>query len=160
MTGLARHLRSAGAGSSRHATRSCSGSAPAAPASRCWWTGDGPLIPLRFLRRLTGIAERVTGAGTEIGAAAHRGRGTTPALPGPPRRPAGDHDRQPGPPTGSPRARTSATIVPEALDRGAIDRLLTLALTLVDAIDADLQRSGPRQRRHPATAGARPERYL
>jgi Peptidase family M28 len=139
MIGLARHLR-ARRGELTRGTAVVLGIGACGAGEPAWWTADGPLIPLRFLRRLGDIAQRATGAGTEIGATAHRGRGTTPAFParlaGLPAITIGNLDRG----GLSPRSHQRGDI-PEALDRGAIDRLLTLALTLIDAIDADLRRS-------------------
>jgi Peptidase family M28 len=106
----------------------------------CWWTSDGSLVPLRFTSRLGQIAEHAAGPTTELGAVPHRGRGTTPAL-------AARFAGLPAITIGcldgdglAPRSHQTAD-VPEALDRGSIDRLLELALTLVDAIDADLSRA-------------------
>jgi hypothetical protein len=150
MTGLARHLR----GRRRELTARNAvvlGIGPCGAGEPFWWSGDGPLIPLRFLRRLTEVAQRVTGAGTEIGATGHRGRGTTPAFParlaGLPAITIGNLD-----PDGlAPRSHRSDDL-PDAVDRGAIDRLLTLALTLVDGIDADLRHSGARETATPAAS--------
>lgn len=116
------------------------GIAACGAGSPCWWTSDGALVPLRFLRLLGEIAERVAGPTTDLGAMPHRGRGVSPALPA---RVAGlpaitigclDGDRL------VPRSHQPSDL-PEALDRGSVDKLLELALTLVDAIDADLARS-------------------
>ena len=102
-----------------------------------WWVSDGPLIALRYLPRLGKLADQAVGTQTHIGAVPHRGRGVTPALP-------------------ARRARLAAITIgcldgyglapgshqkcdlPQALDQSSIDRTLELALTLVDAIDADL----------------------
>jgi len=115
----------------------CGGGCP------CWWTSDGPLVALRYLRRLSEIADRVAGPQTELRAVPHRGRGVTPALPA---RAAGlpaitigclDDDGL------APRSHQTIDVA-QRLDRGAMDELLELALTLVDAIDADLGRPAGR----------------
>ncbi len=137
MTGLTRHLRSRRKELGR-ANTIVLGIAAGGGGDPAWWVSDGPLIPLRYLRRLSGIVERIGGPHTEHAARPHRGRGTTPALPA---RLAGlpaitigclDADGL------APRSHQRGD-VPEALDRDAVDRLLGLALALVDAIDADLR---------------------
>lgn len=103
------------------------------------WTSDGPLIPLRFDRRLRQLAARAAGH-PELRANMHRGRGLSPAFParfvGLPAIAIGclDGDGL------VPRAH-QPTDRPEALDQSSLDRLLELALALVDAIDADLERT-------------------
>jgi hypothetical protein len=139
MIGLSRYLR-ARRRELQAANTVVLGIAACGGGSPCWWTSDGSLIPLRFLRRLEQIAERATGPTTDLGAVPHRGRGASPAFParfaGLPAITIGcldgdrlvPHSHQPGD-------------LPEALDRGSVDKLLELALTLVDAIDADLAQS-------------------
>jgi hypothetical protein len=161
MTGLARHLRNRRK-QLRPSETIVLGIAPCGAGSAAWWISDGPLIPLRYFRRLGGIAESVAGPVTEhparppteprarshterrappiteYRARPHRGRGTSPALPA---RLAGlpaitlgclDSDGL------APRSHQRGDVA-EALDRDATDGLLGLALTLVDAIDADLR---------------------
>lgn len=137
MTGLTRHLRSRRK-ELRRANTIVLGIAPGGGGDPAWWVSDGPLIPLGYFRRLSGVAERVAGPHTEHAARSHRGRGTTPALPA---RLAGlpaitigclDGDGL------APRSHQRGD-VPEALDRDAMDKLLGMALALVDAIDADLR---------------------
>ncbi len=118
-----------------------------------WWTSDGALIGLRYLRRLGEIAERVAGPQTELGAVGHRGRGSTPALPA---RAAG----LPAITIGclddaglAPRSHQPDD-VPERLDKGSMDGMLELALTLVDAIDAELHRAGATDRSASSRAAA------
>ena len=82
---------------------------------------------------------------------AHRGRGASPALPA---RAAGIPSLTIGCVDGrglAPRSH-QRTDLPEALDPGAMDALLELALTLVDAIDADLARATDRSAAAPAAA--------
>jgi hypothetical protein len=150
MIGLGRHLRGRRREMTPHNTVVL-GIGPCGTGAPVWWTGDGPLIPLRFLRRLGEIAQRVTGPDTEIGAAAHRGRGTTPAFParlaGLPAITIGNLDPD-GLATGSHRRDDLS----EMLDRGAIDSLLTMALTLIDGVDADLRRSAAHEAPAPAAS--------
>jgi hypothetical protein len=116
------------------------GIGPCGGGDPVWWTSDGPLITLRYLPRLAGIAARATGPGTDLDARPHSGRGMAPAYPG----------RFAGLPAIAigclddrglvPRSHQRGDL-PEAVDRDSVDRLLALALTLVDAIDADLRPS-------------------
>ena len=138
MIGLTRYLRARrselrGAGTIVLGIGACGG------GQRRWWTGDGSLIPLRYLRRLSGLAQDAIGPGTELGAAPYRGRGVSPAFParfaGLPAIAIGCLERR----GLVPRSHEPSDIA-QALDRGAVDGLLELALTLVDAIDADLGR--------------------
>ena len=143
MIGLSRYL-SARRGEPRAAGTVVLGIGAGGGGERRWWTGDGSLIPLRFGRRLDAVAQRSIGSRTELGAAPHRGRGVSPAFParfaGLPAITIGCLDTR----GLVPRSHQPSDI-PGTLDRGAIDRLLEAALTLVDAIDADLAQ--------PATTG-------
>ncbi len=112
-----------------------------------WWTSDGALIPVRYSRRLAGLARHVAGPRATLGAGPHRGRGITPALPA----------RLAALPALTIGCLDSAGLTPrshqpsdrpEALDRASTDALLELALTLVDAIDAELGEAG-----EPAVTG-------
>ena len=136
MTGLSRYL-STRRGERRAATTIVLGLGACGGGERRWWTGDGSLIALRFPRGLDQIARRSIGPGTELDAAPHRGRGVSPAFParfaGLPAITIGCLDAR-----GLVPRSHQPSDTPEALDRGAIDGLLELALTLVDAIDADL----------------------
>jgi hypothetical protein len=139
MIGLGRHLRVRRKELTAR-TAIVLGIAPCGAGDPAFWTGDGPLLPLRFLRRLTGIADRATGRGTEVGAVPHRGRGTSAAFPGRlaglPAITIGSLDA-----TGlAPRSHQREDL-PGAVERVAVDRVLTVALTLIDAIDADLRRA-------------------
>ena len=115
-----------------------------------WWTSDGSLIPLRYLRHLGEVAARSVGPETDFGARPHRGRGIGPALParfaGLPAITIGCLDLD-----GMVPCSHQPGDLPEALDGGSIDKLLALALTLVDAVDADLRPSG-RSAAAPAAA--------
>lgn len=136
MLGLVRHLRSRrgqlGAGNTI-----VLGLAPSGAGTARWWTSDGPLVPLRFLPRLAQLAESVASADIEPAPQPHRGRGCSAAYPARLRgRPAITLGALDG--TGlAPRSHLSADTA-ASLDPTTLDRLLTLALTLVDAIGADL----------------------
>jgi hypothetical protein len=139
MIGLSRYLRSRRR-ELEPANTIVVGIGPCGAGRPCWWTSDGALVGLRYLNRLTEIANRAVGPTTSLGATPRRGRGITPALPA---RAAGlpaitigclDSDGL------APRSHQAGD-VQDRLDRGSIDRLLELALTLVDAIDADLRPS-------------------
>jgi Peptidase family M28 len=100
-----------------------------------WWIGDGPLVPVRFLRRLAELAEQTAGAS----AGPHRGRGVSPAFPARVRGLPAITIGCLGPDGTPPRSHLPSDM-PEALDRASLDRALELALTLVDAIDGDVRR--------------------
>lgn len=129
MIGLRRHLRARRKELDRRHTIVL-GIGPVGPGTPAFLTSDGPLIPLRFHRRLRALA-------TQLGAQPRRGRGTSPALParaaGIPAITLASLDAR-GLAAHSPAAQDTA----ENLDPAALDRLLQLALTFVDAIDADL----------------------
>ncbi len=148
MVGLRRHLRSRG-DELRRANTIVLGIAAAGGGRPCWWVSDGPLVPLRYHARLRGLAAHVAPAST---AQPHRGRGTSPALParvrGLPALTIGCLDGR----GVAPRSHQSADTVAK-LDPAALDALLQFALTLVDAIDADLARS-----QAPAARSPRPTR--
>ena len=131
MMGLRRHLRSR-LGELRTRNTIVLGIAAAGSGRPRWWVSDGPLVPLRYPGRLRGLAAQAGRA-----ARPHRGHGTSPALPARARRiPAltiGCLDAR----GLAPRSHQAGD-TPAALDATAPDVLLQFALTLVDAIDADL----------------------
>jgi hypothetical protein len=102
------------------------------------------VAPLRYSARLRELAAQAahTARGAEGAATArpHRGRGTSPALParahGLPALTIGCLDGHGLAPRSHQAGDTAA-----ALDPAALDALLQYALTLVDAIDADLARA-------------------
>jgi hypothetical protein len=153
MTGLRRRLR--GRRRELHpADTIVLGIAAAGAGASCWWVSDGPLIPLGFLPRLRHLAARALrdSGGAHGHGAPVRGRGTTPALParirGLPALTIGCRDRH----GLAPRSHQAGDR-PENMDPLALDPLLQFALTLVDAIDADLVRAtSDRSRAAPATA--------
>lgn len=103
----------------------------------CWWSSDGALIPQRLPPRLAHLAARVSAAVPELAARPHRGRGTSAAHPARLRGRAAitiGALREPGLVPGS----HLPSDTPDGLDPAVADRLLALALTLTDAIDADL----------------------
>lgn len=132
-TGLGRHLRAhpapAGTDTVVLGLAACGHGEPR------WWIADGSLLPLHFAPRLTALA--VQAAGPDPRARGHRGRGLSPALParraGLPAITLGALDaRGLAPRSHLPEDRT------EAIDTSAMDRILGLALALVDALDAEL----------------------
>lgn len=137
MVGLRRHLRSR-RGELRRDNTVVLGIAAAGGGRPRWWMSDGPLVPMRYHATLRALAARVSGAGHT--ARPHRGRGISPALPARARwlpaltigclngRDLAPRSHQPD--------DTAAR-----LDPAAPDALLQFALTLVDAIDADLGRT-------------------
>jgi hypothetical protein len=113
------------------------GVAPCTGGSVRWWRTDGPLLPVRYGRRLTAIAQRVADEQPRLEARAHDGRGMTAALPG----------RQVRIPSLTIGCLDERDLVPrshqptdraQALDRGAHDRTVQFTLMLIDAIDAAL----------------------
>jgi hypothetical protein len=134
MLGLRRHLR-ARRRELDHRHTIVLGVGPVGPGRPCWWTADGTLVPLRFHRGLRELAAGLHDAR----ARPHRGRGTSPALPA---RVAGIPAITVGSLDDSGLARSSHTHgdTSDAVDAAALDRVLQFALTLVDAIDADLAR--------------------
>jgi peptidase M28-like protein len=135
MTGLTRHLRSR-RGELRSTNTIVLGVAAAGSGRPHWWISDGPLVPLRSPGRLRQLAAQAGAGGS---AHAHRGRGTSPALPARMRRlPAlsiGCLDHRGLAPRSHQTGDTAAM-----LDPAALDALLHFGLMLVDAIDADLAR--------------------
>ena len=148
MVGLRRHLR-ARRRELRPGATIVLGIAAAGGGRPTWWASDGSLVPLRFAPRLRALAARTASAPRP-----HRGRGTSPALPARIRRlPAltiGCLDGRGLAPRSHRRSDTAA-----ALDQTALDAVLQYALTLIDAIDADLARTAapPAPAPHPAQAG-------
>lgn len=146
MIGLRRHLR-ARRRELRPADTIVLGVGACGAGRPCWWISDGPLIPMRYLARLRGLAAQVAEAepgglphGVTQRAAGRRGRGTAPPLParvrGLPALAIGSIDQRGLAPRSHQR-----TDRPETLDRAAMDRLVAFSLMLVDAIDADLGRT-------------------
>jgi len=116
------------------------GLAASAHGDACWWTSDGSLIPLRFAGRVIALA--ATAATGVSGAHAHRGRGISPALParrlGLPAITLGGLDHRGLPPLSHlPEDR------PDTIEPAAADRVLHLALAVVDALDAELATASP-----------------
>ena len=79
-TGLRRYLRARRAERTVRNTivlgvGACGGGRPR------WWTSDGPLVPLRYSRQLARICADLAAEQPNLGAAAHAGRGSAPALP-------------------------------------------------------------------------------
>jgi hypothetical protein len=138
MIGLRRHLRGRRQ-DRRPANTVVLGIAACGAGRPCWWVSDGAMVPLRYLARLRDLAARTGGPATPLQAIPHFGRGTGPALPA---RTAGIPALTIGAVDGrglAPRSQQGSDTAP-ALDPAALDRVLEFALTLVDAIDADLTR--------------------
>ena len=138
MIGLRRHLRGRRT-DRRPANTVVLGIAACGAGRPCWWVSDGAMVPLRYLARLRDLAARTGGPAAPLQAIAHFGRGTGPALPA---RPAGIPALTIGAVDGrglAPRSQ-QASDTAQALDPAALDRVLEFALTLVDALDADLTR--------------------
>jgi hypothetical protein len=114
-----------------------------------WWTSDGAFLPLRFHPRLRALCQQVASEESHLGAAPHRGRGATPALParaaGIPAISIGCLDER-----GLAARSHQATDTAELIDDAALEAMLAMALALVDAIDVDLARTRPQ----PAAAAA------
>jgi hypothetical protein len=162
--GLRKHLRNR-----RRELQSASaaviGVAPCGEGQVRWWTSDGPLLPLRYSRRLRDLCDRIardegapdaafppSGNPTDTTAAAPRGagppdatlapaptrgRGATPAFPA-------RTALLPAIAIGcldsrglAPRSHQS-TDLPGALEPGSMDAAVEFALVLVDALDAFL----------------------
>jgi hypothetical protein len=154
MIGLRHHLR-ARRGALRAADTVVLGIGAAGAGEPVWWDSDGPLVALGFHPRLRRLARQTAALpGSEPALAhAHRGRGTTPALParlrGLPALSIGCLDAR----GCVPRSHT-AQDQPEPVDSAAADRLLEFALTFVDALDVDLGRRLDGPGRHGATRAA------
>jgi hypothetical protein len=102
-----------------------------------WFHSDGTLLPFGYFKRLRKLSAAVASQSRHLSAHAHRGRGTTPALPARSRRlPAiavGALDER----GVAPRSH-QPTDTPDRIDPGSIDRLVEFGLLLVDAINAYL----------------------
>lgn len=114
-----------------------------------WWTGDGPLIPLRYSRALARLCAEVAGDEPELGAGPHPGRGSAPAL-------AARLLRRPAITTGCLDAHG---IVPHShrhddiaanVEEATIDATVQFGLMLVDEIDAWFAENRPQEAVTPA----------
>jgi hypothetical protein len=125
------------------------GIAPCSAGRLHWWESDGPVVPLRFDRRLRSLLAGVVAVEAHLEARPHRGRGTTPALParalGLAAITIGCLDER-----GLVPRSHQASDTPEHLDATAIDSTLELALGLVDALDAELDRRAVTGEAQPA----------
>ena len=110
----------------RHANVAVLGIAACGAGQPAWWFSDGRLIPVRYGRSLRTLAERTT-------ATAHRGRGSTPALParatGLPAIAIGCLDDRGLAPRSHQRSDTQ-----DHIDEAALDRAIALGLTFVASI--------------------------
>lgn len=133
--GLRHHLRSHP--TPPHTPTIVLGLAASGSGHPVWWTGDGSLMPLRFSRPLAALTAEVAAATPD--ARPHRGRGSSPALPA---RRAGLAAITLGALDArglAPRSHLPDD-TPAAIDRATLDRVLALAVMLVDAIDAEAAR--------------------
>jgi Peptidase family M28 len=116
-----------------------------------WWVSDGALVPLRYLGRLGDLCTKLAAGQPQLHAAAHRGRGSAPAL-------AARAARRPAISIGclderglAPRSH-QASDTPAAVDPSALDATIQFGLMLVDEIDAYVRDRKPQagRRSHPA----------
>jgi hypothetical protein len=114
-----------------------------------WWNSDGPLVPLRYTRKLTGLCARIAAEEPDLDAGSYRGRGSAPALAARiMRRPAvsiGCLDARGLVPHSHTRDDVTSTIDHKALDAG-----VQFGLMLVDEIDVWLAQNRPQQAVTPA----------
>ncbi len=134
--GLRRHLR-ARKRTLRAANTVVLGIAPSGAGQPRWWLSDGALVPLRYFGRLRQLCSEATRAEPRLAAAAHRGRGATPALPA-------RLARLPAIAIGClddrglvQRSHQQADTV-KAVDSASVDAAVQFGLILIDAIDASL----------------------
>jgi hypothetical protein len=146
--GLRRYLRSR-RGERRAANTIVLGVAACSGGSPRWWCSDGPLVPLRYTRRLRQLAERVAADEPHLGATGNRGRGATPALPARiARLPAiaiGCLDR-----SGLVTRSHQSTDVAKTIEADALEGAVQFGLVLIDAIDAAVAETQPRVSATPA----------
>ncbi|PZS07979.1 MAG: hypothetical protein DLM64_13710 [Solirubrobacterales bacterium] len=116
------------------------GIAACAAGAPRWWCSDGALLPLRYFPRLHELCAVLAAEEPQLGARAHRGRGSSPALPA-------RVARLPAIAIGClderglvPRSHQPAD-TPDAVQAAALDHTLELGLLLVDALDAFLDAS-------------------
>ncbi len=107
-----------------------------------WWVSDGPLLPVRASSPLCGLCERIAAEEPHLGAAPHRGRGSSPTLPAYlARLPAitiGCVDER-GLAPGSHRPTDTL----DRLSVESLDAIVQFGLMLVDAVDGHLARTRP-----------------
>jgi hypothetical protein len=100
-----------------------------------WWISDGRLMPLRYAKTLRALC-------AQTGAAPHRGRGGSPALParvaGVPAIAIGCLDDH-----GLASRSHQRSDTPETVDNAAIDRAVELGQELINAIDSSLAPETP-----------------
>jgi hypothetical protein len=140
--GLRRHLR-ARRRTHRPSNTVVLGIAPCTTGALRWWSKDGPLIPLRYGKRVLALAQGIAEQQPQLGVQGHSGRGSTPALPA----------RQVRIPAVAIGALDTEEIVPRshqpddvaaAISRQAHDQAVQFGLMLVDAVDAALRKPAQR----------------
>jgi hypothetical protein len=153
--GLRRHLQSR-RGTLRAANTVVLGIAPCGAGEPRWWISDGPLIPLRYFKRLRELSAEVAEAESYLHAAPHRSRGQAPPFPARlaalPAIALGCVDER-GLAANSHLDKDTA----ERTQAASMDATLELALALVDAIDAEVART-PRPEPKPRARARRRER--
>jgi hypothetical protein len=125
------------------------GLAPSGDGHVTWFGSDGPMVPLRAFGQLRALAAKIGAGDPEMGFAAHRHRGASPALPARLR-------RLPAISIGSvddrgliPRSHQMGD-TPAAIDERAMGRVVEAGLLLVDAIDGFLAARAADAKRVPA----------
>jgi hypothetical protein len=120
------------------------GIAPSGAGRPRWWHSDGPLVPLHYAAPLRKLCAQIAADEAHLGAAAHRGRGATPALRARAARlPAiaiGCLDHR-----GLVARSHRSTDTVDRIDADALDDALQFGLILVDAIGAFVQRESERR---------------
>lgn len=115
-----------------------------------WWYSDGPLVPVAYFKALRTLSLKIANEEPDLHAEAHRGRGTTPALPARMRRLPAIAIGSLEPPGVAPRSHQAGD-TPDHVDATAVDEIVQFGLVLVDAIDAYV--AGRQGTRRPAAAG-------
>jgi hypothetical protein len=110
-----------------------------------WWRSDGAFVPLRYAAPLRKLCARIVADEPHLGAAAHRGRGATPAL-------RARAARLPAIAIGClderglvPRSHQPIDTV-SAVDADALDSVLQFGVMLADSISAYVEQSRRRTR--------------
>jgi hypothetical protein len=146
--GLSKHLR-ARRRELKRANTVVLGIAACGAGQPRWWTSDGPLVPLRYFRRLRNLCGELATREPQLGARAHHGRGSSPALNARLKRlPAiafGCLDHRDIVPRAH-RAGDSA----DALDARALASTIEFGLILVDAVEAAVGETRRAERAIPA----------
>jgi hypothetical protein len=144
--GLRRYLKTH-AGVISPANTAVIGIAACTAGRPCWWRSEGPLIPRRPAPRLRALAARVAQSEPDLAVIAHDDRSATPALPALTARIPAIAIGAVEDPGIVPRSHQKGDTA-DAIDHEAVERVVELGLTLVDAIDSAM---GERRRSDAAT---------